>query len=124
MFGIGMGELIVIAALALIIFGPQRLPELASTLGKAIRQFRKATQDLQNQLEIDEEVKQPLRELRAALRDDLMPPVVRPLAPNPPLPPPPAISPPAPSVPPVAAAPASIPVPARPTAPDDSKGKA
>ena len=42
MFGIGMPELMVILVIALIIFGPGKLPELGSTLGKAIRGFKKA----------------------------------------------------------------------------------
>src|SRR6267142_2379065 len=67
MFGLGMGELIVILAIALIFLGPKRLPDVATTLGKAIRSFRKATRDLTDQLEIDDEVKKPLRELQSAL---------------------------------------------------------
>ena len=73
MFGLGMGELLVILALALIVLGPKRLPDIASSLGRAIRSFRKATQDLSDQLEVDESVKQPFRELKAALRDDPVP---------------------------------------------------
>jgi sec-independent protein translocase protein TatB len=74
MFGLGMGELIVILAIALIVLGPKRLPDVASSLGKAIRSFRKATNDLTSQLDIDDEVKKPLRELQSALRDDPPPP--------------------------------------------------
>src|SRR5947209_6546662 len=73
MFGLGMGELLVILVLALLFLGPSKLPEVASTLGKAIRSFRKATSDLTDQLEVDESVKQPLRELKAALRDEPAP---------------------------------------------------
>ncbi len=68
-----MGELIVILAIALIFLGPKRLPDVATSLGKAIRSFRKATRDLTDQLEIDDEVKAPLRELQSALRDDPAP---------------------------------------------------
>jgi TatA/E family protein of Tat protein translocase len=78
MFGLGMGELIVILAIALIFLGPKRLPDVASSLGKAIRSFRKATRDLTDQLDIDDEVKKPLRELTSALRDE--PPPPQPLA--------------------------------------------
>ncbi len=78
MFGLGMGELMVILAIALIFLGPKRLPDVATSLGKAIRSFRKATRDLTEQLEIDDEVKQPLRELQSALRDEPAP--VQPLA--------------------------------------------
>ena len=42
MFGIGMPELMVILVIALIIFGPGKLPEVGSTIGKAIRGFKKA----------------------------------------------------------------------------------
>lgn len=82
MFGLGMGELLVILAIALLFLGPKKLPDLASTLGKAIRSFRKATTDLSSQLDVDESVKQPLRELKAALRDEPAPlPFVTPAAP-------------------------------------------
>jgi|SRR5579859_2963506 len=70
MFGLGMGELLVILLIALLFLGPKKLPDLASTLGKAIRQFRKATNELTDQLQVDDEVKRPLQELRAALRDE------------------------------------------------------
>ena len=43
MFNIGMPELILILIIALIVFGPGKLPEIGSALGKAVREFRKAT---------------------------------------------------------------------------------
>ncbi len=46
MFGIGMTELLVILAVALIVFGPARLPELARSLGRALGEFRQASNDL------------------------------------------------------------------------------
>lgn len=44
MFGLGMPELIVILVIALIFFGPGKLPELGSSLGKAIKGFKKAAE--------------------------------------------------------------------------------
>ena len=43
MFGLGMGELLVILVIVILIFGAQRLPEIGSGVGKAIRNFKKAT---------------------------------------------------------------------------------
>ena len=48
---IGMPELIIILVIALIIFGPRKLPELGKSLGKSINEFKRASADLQNTLE-------------------------------------------------------------------------
>ena len=45
MFGLGMPELILILIIALVIFGPSKLPEMGSSVGKAIREFRNATKE-------------------------------------------------------------------------------
>jgi sec-independent protein translocase protein TatA len=50
---LGMPELIVIFIIALIVFGPRKLPELGRSLGRGIAEFKKATADLQNSLEED-----------------------------------------------------------------------
>ena len=49
MFNIGPEELILILVVALIVFGPKRLPEIGRTVGKAMREFRKATQDIREE---------------------------------------------------------------------------
>jgi sec-independent protein translocase protein TatA len=51
MFNIGPAELIVICLVALIVVGPKRLPELGRTIGKSLREFRKASDDLKQQFE-------------------------------------------------------------------------
>ncbi|MFN3135546.1 MAG: twin-arginine translocase TatA/TatE family subunit [Candidatus Kryptonium sp.] len=48
---IGFGELLVIALFILIFFGPKKIPDIARTLGKAVREFRKAMQDVQSELQ-------------------------------------------------------------------------
>ena len=50
MFGIGAPELIIIAIIALLIFGPSKLPELGKTIGKGLREFRNASSNLKDQL--------------------------------------------------------------------------
>lgn len=52
MFGsIGMPELVIILVIALIIFGPRKLPELGRSLGKSIGEFRRASNELRSTLE-------------------------------------------------------------------------
>ena len=48
---IGMPEMVVIAVIALIIFGPRKLPELGKSLGKSIAEFKRASNELKNTLE-------------------------------------------------------------------------
>ena len=60
-FGIGTGEILLVLVLALIIWGPGRLPEIARTMGKMVRTLKKASFDLTTAVtkEIDEENKPP-----------------------------------------------------------------
>ena len=56
MFGMGMPELILILVVALVLFGPNKLPELGRTLGNAMREFKKASE------EWNREIKQGFKE--------------------------------------------------------------
>jgi sec-independent protein translocase protein TatA len=71
MFGsIGMPELIIIMVIALIIFGPRKLPELGKSLGRSINEFKRASTDLQNTLE--QEIKlEEQKETQAKARDSV-----------------------------------------------------
>ncbi len=51
MGSLGIPELLLIFAVALIVFGPRKLPEIGRTLGKALGEFRKATDELKNSIE-------------------------------------------------------------------------
>jgi sec-independent protein translocase protein TatB len=55
MFGIGLPELILIMAIALIVVGPEKLPELAKALGKGIVELRKAASSLKESFEEDDD---------------------------------------------------------------------
>ncbi len=53
MFNIGLPELMIIVAIALIVFGPNKLPELAKAFGKAMREFKKATEEVKQSFEAE-----------------------------------------------------------------------
>jgi len=56
MFGIGMPEMLLILAIALIVIGPKKLPDLAKSLGRAMREFKKATNEFKETMHIDSEM--------------------------------------------------------------------
>lgn len=84
MFDVGLPELLVIIVIALIVFGPNKLPELAKALGKAMREFKKATEEVKESFE--EETKDlgelkntlpqnyPLADLLEKVTDSVEPP--------------------------------------------------
>ena len=77
MFGIGMPELILILAIALIVIGPKKLPDVARGLGRAMGEFKKATRELKESMDVEEDlqnlknVKTSFDELNHKIKDPL-----------------------------------------------------
>jgi TatA/E family protein of Tat protein translocase len=90
MFNIGMPELLIIVAIALIVFGPNKLPELAKAFGRAMREFKKATEEVKESFEAEtrdlEEIKSTLTDgniladLTQEINDSMEPPAETPLS--------------------------------------------
>jgi sec-independent protein translocase protein TatB len=53
MFGIGMTEMILIAAVALLVIGPKKLPDMARSLGKGFAEFKRATSELKSTIDME-----------------------------------------------------------------------
>lgn len=67
MFNIGLPELLIIVAIALIVFGPNKLPELAKAFGRAMREFKKATEEVKESFEAET---RDLEEIRHTLTEE------------------------------------------------------
>lgn len=71
MFGnIGFPELLIILLIALLIFGPRKLPEVGKNIGRALREFRRASDELKDRIE-NEIRAEDLRDLQEELRKDI-----------------------------------------------------
>jgi sec-independent protein translocase protein TatA len=64
-FNIGPGELIVILLIALVVLGPGKLPDVASSLGKSVREFRRAASDLADAGKVDNPTAGPAAQAQA-----------------------------------------------------------
>jgi TatA/E family protein of Tat protein translocase len=74
MFGMGMPEILMILAIALVVIGPRKLPDLGRSLGRALREFRKATSEFKSSLDIEDDlgdVRRSFREMNTDLKSTL-----------------------------------------------------
>jgi len=72
MFGIGMPEILIILAVALIFIGPKKLPDLAKSLGRAIGEFKKATHEFKESIDINsdlKDVKDTFEDMNESIKD-------------------------------------------------------
>jgi sec-independent protein translocase protein TatA len=74
MFGLGIGEILIILVIAFLLFGPKQLPEVARQVGKAVKGFKETAEDLRKSVEpeinmIQQEVKMVEQDFQASLKD-------------------------------------------------------
>lgn len=73
MFGMGGSEILVILIVALLFLGPEKLPSAAKQISKGIRDIKKQSRSLQQQIENDDQIGGAIRDLKSALRGEEIP---------------------------------------------------
>jgi sec-independent protein translocase protein TatA len=81
MGNLGMPEIIVIFVLALIVFGPRKLPEIGKSLGKGLAEFKKASNDLKRTWEEEVRIDKEKEEMKSLLKDTSLESAVSPTEP-------------------------------------------
>jgi TatA/E family protein of Tat protein translocase len=69
MFGISVPEMILILAIAIIVIGPKKIPDLAKSLGRAMGEFKKATMEFKGTMDIEDDLKVGIKEAKDVLGD-------------------------------------------------------
>ncbi len=72
MFGLGMPEIFLILAIALIVIGPKKLPDLAKTLGRAMGEFKRSAQDFKKSIDLDttlKDIDSPASDLKNVIKE-------------------------------------------------------
>lgn len=70
MFGIGMPEMLLILAIALVVIGPKKLPDLAKSIGRAMGEFKKATNEIKESMDVDSSIKE-VKDTFSDINDDI-----------------------------------------------------
>ena len=72
MFGsIGLPEIIIILAVALLVFGPKKLPEVGRSIGKALREFRKTSDEIKEKIEEEIQVEE-FKDIKEEFKKDII----------------------------------------------------